>query len=240
MNTPPDRQHAPAGHPLETQGRTIEWLAPYYDRLCRLIGLGGAFRARTLDLAALKPGERVLDAGCGTGVLARLAARAVGPTGSVIGIDPGPRMIAIARRNAAREGSQARFELGVAEALRFPAASFDAAFITFVLHHLPSAVQRLALAEIARVLVPGGRLVAVDIEAPAVGARRLLPALFKRLMGAHVFDAAAPLSAAIERAGFSIEHVERGRLSLAVSVVARAPRAAAGCGPAPAHEAAQP
>ena len=218
--------NADANPVIQTHGKTIEWMVPFYDRLCRLIGLGIAFRARTLDLGALKSGERVLDVGCGTGVLARLAARRVGPSGRVIGIDPGPRMIAAAQKKAEREGSRAGFELGVAEALHFPDESFDAAFIIFVLHHLPHEVQQVALIEIERVLVPGGRLVAVDVEAPALGARRLLPAMFKRFMGANAFDASAPLSAAVERAGLSIERVERGGLSLSVSVVARRPQLA--------------
>jgi hypothetical protein len=103
----------------ETAGMTIEWMTPFYDRLCALFGLGRAFRMRTLQAAALQPGECVLDAGCGTGVWARLAAEAVGPSGRVVGIDPGPRMIAVARRNAAKEGSLATFKLAAVERLPF-------------------------------------------------------------------------------------------------------------------------
>jgi hypothetical protein len=64
-----------------TRGMTLNWLAPIYEPYCRAIGLGQRFREQTLDLAALKPGERVLEVGCGTGVLTRLALQAVGPSG---------------------------------------------------------------------------------------------------------------------------------------------------------------
>lgn len=148
----------------ETEGVTIDWMAPFYDRLCALFGLGRAFRRRILDVAALQPGERVLDAGCGTGVWTRLAAKAVGPSGQAIGVDPGPKMIGVARRNAAREGSRATFELAVVEKLPFGDDSFDAALLCLVLHHLPSEVKRKGLEEIWRVLRPGGRLIAIDAD----------------------------------------------------------------------------
>ena len=72
----------------ETDGMPLNWLAPVYDRLCSTFGLGLAFRETTLRHAALKPGERVLDVGCGTGVLTRLAAEVVGEKGQAVGIDP--------------------------------------------------------------------------------------------------------------------------------------------------------
>ena len=81
----------------ETRGITIDWLAPVYDQMCWLMSLGMGMRRRTLGVAELKRGERVLDVGCGTGVLTRLAADAVGPEGVAVGIDPGPAMIGVAR-----------------------------------------------------------------------------------------------------------------------------------------------
>ncbi|MDX1251529.1 MAG: methyltransferase domain-containing protein [Gammaproteobacteria bacterium] len=84
--------------PPHTHGAVMRWQAPFYDLGCALVGLGRRFREETLRRAALEPGERVLDVGCGTGVLTRLAAEAVGEAGEVIGIDPALRMIAAARR----------------------------------------------------------------------------------------------------------------------------------------------
>ena len=73
---------------VQTRGMPLNWLAPVYDRICSTFGLGLAFRETTLRHAALKPGERVLDVGCGTGVLTRLAAEVVGEKGQAVGIDP--------------------------------------------------------------------------------------------------------------------------------------------------------
>lgn len=164
--------------PPATEGVLIDWMVPFYDALCRLVGLGRAFRRHTLSLAKLAPGARVLDAGCGTGVLTRLAATFVGPEGAAIGIDPGPRMIRRARRDAARAASAARFELAAVERMPFPDASFDAAFLSAVLHHLTPDLKRAGLAEILRVLRPGGRLVVADIDRP-IGILGVLFRLFR-------------------------------------------------------------
>ena len=139
----------------ETRGVTIDWLAPVYDQMCWVMGLGLAMRRRALALAELQRGERVLDVGCGTGVLTRLAAQAVGPEGTAVGIDPGPAMIGVARLKAARTRSRATFELGVIERLGFGDSTFDVVLSSFMLHHLPADVKRAGLGEVWRVLKPG-------------------------------------------------------------------------------------
>jgi ubiquinone/menaquinone biosynthesis C-methylase UbiE len=148
----------------ETRGMTLNWAAPFYDRWCPMIGLGRSFRVETLRHAALQSGERVLEVGCGTGVLTRLAAEAVGPTGRAIGIDPAFRMIALARENAARMGSQADFRLAAIENLPFNNESFDGVLASLMIHHLPPDVKRAGLREVYRVLRPGGRLVVADFD----------------------------------------------------------------------------
>lgn len=149
-----------------TRGRLMDWAAPFYDAGCAALGLGRRFRAETLAHARIRPGERVLDVGCGTGVLTRLAAQAVGAQGEVIGIDPGPAMLAVARRKAAQTGSRAQFRLAAIERLPFPDGSFDLVLSSLMLHHLPPDVKRAGLAEVYRVLKPGGRLLAVDLDRP--------------------------------------------------------------------------
>ena len=158
----------------ETRGITIDWLAPVYDPMCWMMGLGRTMRRRTVALAAIKPGERVLDVGCGTGELTRLAAEAVGPEGLVVGIDPGPKMIAIARRKATRTGSRATFDLGVVERLAFGDGTFDVVLSSFVLHHLPADLKQAGLREVWRVLRSGGRLILVDFDTARTIARLML------------------------------------------------------------------
>ena len=99
-------------------------------------GLGLAFRETTLRIA-LKPGERVLDVGCGTGVLTRLAAKVVGEKGQAVGIDPATKMISIAKENAAREKNRAGFRIATIENLPFEDNSFDCVFSSLLIHPLP-------------------------------------------------------------------------------------------------------
>ena len=106
----------------------------------------------------------MLDVGCGTGALALEAYKRVGATGRVCGIEPGSRQIARACAKARRAGFPLDFQIGVIEQLAFPDHSFDVVFATLVMHHLPDDLKRLGLAEIARVLKPGGRLVLVDFQ----------------------------------------------------------------------------
>jgi ubiquinone/menaquinone biosynthesis C-methylase UbiE len=119
-------------------------------------------RQRAADLAQLQPGERVLDVGCGTGTLAMEVARRVGRAGCVAGVDPGTQQIARARRSAARRHVPIDFQIGVIEQLPFPDQTFDVVLSTLMMHHVPAPLKRQGLAEIARVLKPGGRLVIAD------------------------------------------------------------------------------
>lgn len=150
-----------------TAGMTFGWVAPIYEWYCPKLGLGPEFRAATMRLAALQAGEWMLEVGCGTGVLTRLAAEAVGARGQAVGIDAAPGMIAVARRNAAAVGSGGQFRLAAIEVLPFPDASFDVVLASLMLHHLPPTAKAAGLSEVRRVLRPGGRLVVADLDRPA-------------------------------------------------------------------------
>jgi ubiquinone/menaquinone biosynthesis C-methylase UbiE len=152
---------------METKGSVIHW-AWFYDTLVNILALGKgrAIREQTAGLADIQPGGNVLDVGCGTGDLTLAAARRAGPAGAVRGIDASPEMIEVARRKAARAGATVDFQPGLVEALAFPDNSFDVVLSSLMMHHLPIDLKRRALAEIRRVLKPGGRLVVVDLKRP--------------------------------------------------------------------------
>jgi ubiquinone/menaquinone biosynthesis C-methylase UbiE len=118
-------------------------------------------KLRTANLADIQPGEQVLDVGCGTGTLAIEVARRWS-AGRVSGVDPGPQQIARARSKATRRNLPISFQIGVIEQLPFPDQSFNVVFSTLMMHHLPAPLKRQGLAEIARVLKAGGRLVIAD------------------------------------------------------------------------------
>jgi SAM-dependent methyltransferase len=121
-------------------------------------------RAAYLGLLNVAEGDRVLDVGCGSGVVTREIARRVGPTGCAVGVDPSPALLAIARDLAEVEGLGGRVELqeGSALALPFADGAFDVAIAVTALSHMPGAEG--AIPEMARVVRPGGRLGVFDLD----------------------------------------------------------------------------
>jgi ubiquinone/menaquinone biosynthesis C-methylase UbiE len=107
--------------------------------------------------AALRPGDRVLDVACGTGIVARIAARKLGGTGSVAGLDASLPMITVARVAATAEGIDVDWREASAVALPFPEASFDVVFCQSGLQFFPD--RPASLREMHRVLKPAGRLI---------------------------------------------------------------------------------
>jgi ubiquinone/menaquinone biosynthesis C-methylase UbiE len=168
--------HSPAHHHTssagsvpaqETKGLVLNsgWrydLGEWFHNAFSFQGMFRKLRQRTISLAQLQLGEQVLDVGCGTGTLAIEAARRVGGTGRVAGVDPGAQQIARARAKVARRNLSIEFLVGVIEQLPFPDQSFDVVFSTLMMHHLPAPLKRQGLAEIARVLKPGGRVIIAD------------------------------------------------------------------------------
>jgi ubiquinone/menaquinone biosynthesis C-methylase UbiE len=110
-----------------------------------------------VEVAALQPSERVLDIACGTGIVARTAARKLGSGGSVVGLDLSAPMLAVARTAATAEGMTVEWREGSAAKLPLPDGAFDIVFCQQGLQFFPD--RPAALREMFRVLSPGGRLV---------------------------------------------------------------------------------
>ncbi len=199
--TPTDRAPADERAP-KTRGRTIRW-ARFYDAVTAVLMLGKqrSIREMTVELAAVAPGENVLDVGCGTGSLTLAAKARAGPAGEVHGVDAAPEMIDVARRKVAKAGVDVAFEVGLAEDLPYPEDHFDVVLSSLVLHHLPDDLKRKGFAEIRRVLKPGGRFLAVDFK-PSTSA---LPGPLKTLLSHHGagHGNVGELPAMMEEAGFT-------------------------------------
>ena len=141
-------------------------IAGVYDLMntAMTAGLHHRWRARAADRAGLGPGGRALDVCCGTGDLALELAARVAADGEVIGCDFSEPMLELARAKADARGAEVRFEWADALALPYEDARFDAATVGFGVRNL-SDLDR-GLAEMARVLRPGGRLVILEITQP--------------------------------------------------------------------------
>jgi SAM-dependent methyltransferase len=119
-------------------------------------------RREFLSLTGVRTGMRVLDVGCGTGVVTRDVAARVGPAGAVVGVDPSRALLAVARRRSGGAGPGARptFRHGDGLGLPLPPASFDVALAVTVLLHVPAGAR--ILGEMVRVTRPGGRVAVLD------------------------------------------------------------------------------
>jgi ubiquinone/menaquinone biosynthesis C-methylase UbiE len=137
-----------------------------YDPLVRLAVRERRFKRRLLAEAALRPGFRVLDLGCGTGTLALMAKRTE-PCATVVALDGDPAAIRLAQRKIVREGASIALHLGFAQQLPYPARCFDRVLSTLLMHHLSHDGKLAALREVARVLAPAGELHLADFGRPA-------------------------------------------------------------------------
>jgi ubiquinone/menaquinone biosynthesis C-methylase UbiE len=159
------------------------WRLPFYDLMAKLVGADSARRA-LVDQIALAPGDRVLDIGSGTGSLA-IALKRRHTSADVVGLDPDPRALAIARRKAQRASLAIRFDQGFADDLPYPDASFDRVTSSLMFHHLSSADKEQALREIHRVLQPGGRFHMLDFDGPLPAGHGGLLTRLTRHLHAH-------------------------------------------------------
>ena len=132
-----------------------------------------------LALAGVRTGSTVLDVACGPASLTLAAKRRSGPTGEVCGIDASPQMIGEARKQARKAKLEVDLRVGLAENLPWEDGKFDTVLSRLAFHHLPGDLKQQALAEIYRVLKPGGTCLVVDFDPTTLPAAGLLKRHFE-------------------------------------------------------------
>lgn len=212
------REQGPGAAPA-TRGRTIRRWARFYDAVAWAMTLGraGAIRDTAAKLAEIGDGERVLDVGCGTGALA-FAAKSRTPGAVVCGIDASPEMIDVARKKARRKHAPVEFKVAAIESLPFGDGEFEVVLSSLMLHHLPPDVKQAGLAEVVRVLKPGGRFVVVDFAGGGHGPIGHVAAMFGHQ---HSHGGIHELLEAMRAAGFRQIEVPATRYKSLAFIVAR-------------------
>lgn len=176
------RPHAPLTEYYENQDKhrafvqqIFDSTAVDYDRIESILafGTGPWYRRQALMRANLRAGAQVLDVGTGTGLVAREALGIVGPTGSVVGVDPSPGMMSQAHLTGVE------LLTGFAEALPRPDNSADFLSMGYALRHISDV--RPAFSEFYRALKPGGRLLILEITRPKTRWGMLLLKTYMRL-----------------------------------------------------------
>jgi ubiquinone/menaquinone biosynthesis C-methylase UbiE len=169
--------------------------------------IGGPIASDLVEVAALRPGERVLDVACGTGVVARLAALRVGKSGRVAGLDINPGMLSVAKAVTPSDLGIAWYETS-AEAMPLPDATFDVVLCSMGLQFMTN--KHDALREMLRVLAPNGRIaLCVPGPTPAIFAamaeglaQHVDPEIAPFVHTVFALHDAAGLRQLLERAGF--------------------------------------
>jgi demethylmenaquinone methyltransferase/2-methoxy-6-polyprenyl-1,4-benzoquinol methylase len=210
--------------------RILESAPRRYELGIRLLSLGGVGRAYDRLAARIAPGQRVLDVGCGTGALGIRAARR---GASVKGIDVNAGMLEVAKRRADEAGLADRLELaemGVAELDSEPSETYDVVTAGLCLSELSEDERAYALAQVWRVLKPGGLLLVADEVKPRGRLGRLAHTLVRAPLVALTYlvtqqttHALTGLPEMLEAAGFEVLSMRKGGLGGLAEVVARKP-----------------
>lgn len=161
-----------------------DWLLPLYDPLQRWL-IGEGVKRVLVDDANIRPNQRVLDIGCGTGTLTILVQQ-LHPQAEVVGLDPDPKALAIAKQKSEKAGIAINFVRGFADEIPYPPASFDQVLSSFMFHHLTRDEKLGTLRDVSRVLRPGGSLHLLDFGRPRSPYSSILARLLHR--GQHLRD----------------------------------------------------
>ena len=176
-------------------------MANYYDRLSFIWFLGRekTVRQMTVEMAGIRPGDEVLEIGCGTGSLSLEAKAQAGREGKVCGIDAAPEMVAVAQGKAEKTGTDIEFNQGFLQEIPYPEHSFDQVLCSFMIFHTSEKVRVKGFSEIARVLKPGGRLFILDTSTPTTP---WLKKIVRAIMGQMASHSLSELERLLQANGF--------------------------------------
>jgi ubiquinone/menaquinone biosynthesis C-methylase UbiE len=217
MATTPAAHHESNRAFYDRISEAYDWIADANERAARLAGV---------EALTLKPGERVLEIGFGTGNEILDLAKLVGPAGKVCGIDISPGMHAVAQRKVTNAALDTPIDLRVADAraLPFGDGTFDAAYSSFTLELFPEEDLPVVLSEVRRVLRAGGRIAAVSMANVKPGDK---PSLLERTYVwmhrhfPHIVDCRPiDLADVLTKAGFRVvKQIDREIWTMPVAVV---------------------
>ncbi|KTE34633.1 MULTISPECIES: class I SAM-dependent methyltransferase [unclassified Sphingopyxis] len=177
-----------------------------YDLAIALMTRERRWRRALVEMVDARPGESIVDIGCGTGTLLLALARRY-PGCRFIGVDPDPKVLSIARRKAAAAGATIDWIEAMGDDLEGVAevAACDRIVSSLVLHQCPLAVKQAIAAHMLRLLAPGGTLVIADYGEQRT---RLMRLLFRQIQALDGFELTEPnalgcIPAILEAAGFA-------------------------------------
>ncbi|MCC6300511.1 MAG: methyltransferase domain-containing protein [Anaerolineales bacterium] len=152
---------------------SYRFLTPFFDFIQKYIVGDVRYKSLLIRQANIQPGQSVLDLGCGTGTLA-IMAKQTAPDADVTGLDADPEMLKVARFKSDLQSAPVKFDVGFANELPYPDASFDRVLSSLMIHHLKTLDKRQTAREIFRVLKPGGELHVIDFGKPVTRYGKLL------------------------------------------------------------------
>lgn len=172
-----DDAHSRHAHDDASHTHKVPFWVRYYDAIVGLVTLGRtrSMHQGTIQLANLRPGDALLDVGCGTGKLIFAAEKVIGGEGTAVGLDVEAGMIAQAKEKATKAHSRATFDVASITQIPYPDDSFDVVTSSLAYHHLSPTEKSEGLREVWRVLRPNGRLLIVDLNPSRRGLAVRLP-----------------------------------------------------------------
>lgn len=150
-----------SGEPKYVPALGFGWLTSYYDIVVRVSTRERSFKQALIRQAAIGPGHRVLDVGCGTGTLS-IWIKADHPNAEIVGVDGDSAVLSLASRKANDAGISVQFDQAMSYDLPYPNAHFDRVVSSLFFHHLSRENKSRTMEEIYRVLKPGGQLHVAD------------------------------------------------------------------------------